>query len=359
MTTASITDFSTKASQTTVDNNDKLVLANGSLTLDEFQDHPGSTLDSNWTATQFRAFTEAGSFTEGSNVIAASVSGGTRAKLLRTPYSYQYGTWEIHFSNHSYTTQGNAYIVVGDNTVGNSWDNAVTVFYSRAASKVFYIQIHTSGSVTYQANSSAIDVTDFDLKIIKETNGDIKGYYDIGAGWVQIGATQNVALPGSNYFGIAAYTTNAVDFDIDDILMDGTGVYWSDSPEAFLDFGGANGTLDATAGKTLALSDWTETLTGALPANTTVKYDIAVADTDGYGDGGFTGTWRNETDFAALLAGGTKDGTRYASFKVQINSDGSATPDIASLAVDYTAVSSGGGRSTFRGIGRGIFRGVS
>ena len=142
---------------------------------------------------------------------------------------------------------------------------------------------------------------------------------------------------------------------------DTAGIYATTSPEIYLDFDGANGTLDATEGNVLNFAGWTETLTGALPANTTVKNEIAVADTNGYGDGGFSETWRDETDFDTYLAGGTKDGTRYASFKVQINSDGSDTPDIASLAVEYTAVEIPviGERSMFRGIGRGMYRGVA
>lgn len=351
MSTKTITDFSTKASQSAVDGNNKFSLANNSAKLAVISDVFGSALDAIWTpgVEVWPGYAINGGYSEAGGLLNVYANKAPSAAWvqygLKTPDIYNDTVATVDLSD-----LGDANLQLYCMSLVKDSGNFVIIYQYHSKSTTNYVTVRIfQGGVAREwaqtGNLGALSSCQFKITRV----GDLLiGYYNIGGGWIGVASgTRAIGADCSLRLGMMSYNVAGEDCDYDNFVS--TGAYWTNAVSFNLDCDGANGTLDAGAGATLAFSSFAETLNAALPSGTSVKYAVATADTDGFGDGGYT-AWKTAAEMDTYLAGGAADGYRYASFKVQINTDGKATPDIAEVEIEYSAVTpSGGGRVINRG----------
>lgn len=345
MSTAVITDFSTYATQDTVDGNDKCILANNSLALDEWQDVFNAVYDTtHWLETSLFYGSGGGGTLSKTGGKLRLFSGLTSAGLVRYDKSSQS---ILTFGN--YVSQVDFSGIIETGVAGGGYfslccyisnTNRVVLFYDGTSNKIRFNK--TVGGVTTEIDAPGVALGSITkLKLQRATDTFTASYYD--GSWTSFSTTSAaIGTPATIVLNVWSYGTlgNGIQVDFDNFLVSGSGRYWKDSPTAYLNFGGANGTLDAGAGNTLDITIFASSLTE--PAGTSGKFAYSTADTSGYGDGGWS-AWKTTAEMDTLAGAGTLSGTRYFCLKHQANSDGTATSDLASVTVTYTAITPGGG----------------
>lgn len=332
-------DSTTLSAHATSDGNTLTEISASVVQKKLWQDLFGDSIDSHWTTTgAIRGATENGTVTEASGdmVVSPISTSGYRQKNAFSPYVFNDGTFILDFSHSAPPTNdqyGGLYLYVDD----THWVSLYKIFSTNGAWNYIRAQYQNGGAVTTHATVTPITATDIKFQIVRATN-TFTFYYDIGAGWVQLGGNLTQAI-GANCSLIILGLSNAKTILITahEVLITGSSYFWdtdpvvnyiaqdTGSPGATIQCGSATGTFDATT-----------------------KIDIKFG----------TGAWQTDKTLAQIQALGdqaTDDGT------VTIRTTHKNTTSqsgFTSLTLPWAPAGYNASRGVLAGVNRGILSGV-
>lgn len=333
MPTINIFDFDTAL----FDNNQKVALNGAVAELQTWSDEFGAVLEAHWSINSSGwGHTENGTVTESGNKLAIAATGvnlNYRGKGVYSPYVFNDLAVEVDYNNWV-KGPGDPQWNLANLLVQKDINNLVLMrrYYDGPND---YISAHkVVATVWTTIGTFNTVVTNFKLKIVRSGN-NFDTYYDVGAGWVQLGIT-TAAIIGANcsvYVSALARHTGTTSFDAMYCRITGSGYYWDDSPEIFvIDNALVEWAFDAGLGNVWDLSGASCTKTE--PGASTVKFKV------GYSDNGLLSgaTWPDAifqtiAQVAANAAAGLYDGHRYLHVIAQFASGGADKPDLTDFSI--------------------------
>jgi len=331
------------ASITPVDNNDKAEAGAEPpmVQVAEFQDLFGDVLDAHWTEGA-TSLPEAGTLVEsdGKWTITVPNVGAAREKGAYTGLVFNDITTEIDCANFTrnatpLAANGLWFFIFKDVNncirLNRYWDFTAGLDIVECHKRV--------GSVWTLIQRINTAVTSFKFKIVRGgDNWDC--YYDIGAGWVQFGVQFAAAIGADCRIFISLYgDKNTASVDVNEVLVDGSNYYWSDSPEADIVDSAHTGVGESYAYDAGVDNAWS--LTGASSVEDgdggTNKWKVGFSDAaDGTGIT-WDAAWRTIAEVNTNAGNGDYDGHRYLYVKWQGNSDGTQNVNATSFTISGTA----------------------
>jgi len=319
-----------------IDNNQKVDLNVAVAELQLFSDEFGDALDAHWTiGDDGWGHAENGSVAEAGGEVALSCTGAVgayRGKGIHTPYVFNDLTVEVDYHNW----------VKGP---GDPQFNSALLLVQKDANNVVVIRRYYDGPNDYISAHKGVGgvfttigtfntlALDFGFRIVRSGN-NFDVYYNVGAGWVQLGVTTAAAIGADCSVYNSLFARGAGTTTVDDMYcrITGSGYYWNDNPEIYvIDNALVEWAFDAVTG-TWNLSGASAVLTE--PGVSTVKFKVGWSD-----DGTFVGTtwvdvaWQTIAQVNANAVAGLYDGHRYLHVQAQHHSTGPDQPTLTSFSI--------------------------